>query len=115
MSTATIEQLQRIINDENRSIEERRTAAEHILRLQQRAEWAAIPDDDPEVISLMERVEGAEYLTFWPEYKNRTLEEAKEVAYLRRVSRDTTKTSGQRTEAEQALMAIRRKLRGDGR
>jgi len=113
VSIATIEQLQRIVADETKTIEKRREAAGHILKLQQRAEWAAIPDDDPEVLSLMERVEGQEYLRFWPEYKNRTLDEAKEIAYLRRVSGDVNRTSRERNEAGQALMAIRSRLRGD--
>src|SRR6266852_3253112 len=35
MSTATIEQLQRIVADDSRTAEERRHAAEHILKLQE--------------------------------------------------------------------------------
>lgn len=80
---------------------------------QQTAELAAIPDDDPEVRSLLERVEGAEYLKYWPEYKNRNLQEAKEIVFLRRASRDASRSSIERAKTENALMAIRRRLRGD--
>ena len=76
-------------------------------------EWDSIPDNDAAVLSLMERVEGQEYLLYWPEYANRSLKEAKEVVYLRQVSGDTTKSTTLRAEAENALMAIRQKLRGD--
>jgi hypothetical protein len=79
---------------------------------QQNGEVAAIPADDPEVLPLMERVEGEEYLLYWPEYKNRTLDEAKEIVYLRRVIRDASRSRTERWEAENALMAIRRKLQG---
>jgi hypothetical protein len=76
-------------------------------------EWDSIPDDDAEVMLLMERVEGEEFLRYWPEHRNRSLEEAKEIVYLRRLSRDATKSTRERSEAENAIMAIRMKLRGD--
>lgn len=75
--------------------------------------WSVIADDDPALVPLMEKVESADYLAFWPEHKNRSLDEAKEIVYLRRLSRDTTKSSAERWEAENALLAIRQKLRGD--
>jgi glutamyl-tRNA reductase len=115
VSITTIEELQKIVADNSRSERERRQAAEHIINLQRdyAARWSAIPDNDPDVLSLTEKLEGQEYLQYWPEYKNRTLGEAKEIVYLRRVSRDTSRHHQERSEAENALMTIRRKLRGD--
>jgi hypothetical protein len=48
VSTATIEQLQRIVSDENRSETERKQAAEHILRLQESNQEAAPPAESDE-------------------------------------------------------------------
>jgi hypothetical protein len=93
VSTTTIEQLQKIVADNGRSERERRQAAEHIINLQRdyAAKWS-ISDDDPEVLRLMEKVEGKEYLLYWPEYSNRTLKEAKEIVYLRQITRDTSRS-----------------------
>jgi len=116
VNTTTIEQLQKIVADNGRSERERRQAAEHIINLQRdyATKWSVIPDDDPEVLRLMEKVQGKEYLLYWPEYSNRTLEEAKEIVYLRQITRDASRSSTERWEAENALLAIRRKLQGGG-
>jgi hypothetical protein len=116
VNTATIDQLQKIVADSGRPERERRQAAEHIINLQKdyAAQWATIPDDDPALVPLMEKVESADYLAFWPEHKNRSLDEAKEIVYLRRIIGDASRSRTERWEAENALIAIRRKLQGGG-
>jgi hypothetical protein len=80
---------------------------------QSAAPWATIPDDDPALVPLMEKIESADYLAFWPEHKNRSLDEAKEIIWLRRIIGDASRSRTERWEAENALIAIRRKLQGD--
>lgn len=48
MSTTTIEQLQRIVADDNRTTEDRRQAAEHIIQLQEADKPAPIKDQEDE-------------------------------------------------------------------
>src|SRR5438105_3044134 len=92
MST-TIEALQQIVNNENRTTEERREAAEHILKLQgQRreidAEAAAIPDDDPEVLELVKPHPNPQIEKLIGNFCIRTLPEAKlRIAWERRKAR----------------------------
>jgi hypothetical protein len=51
--TTTIEQLQKIVGDETRTAEERKQAAEHILKLQGEDGADVIRDSDPELVQLM--------------------------------------------------------------
>jgi hypothetical protein len=88
-------------------------SAQQQTEQQSAAPWATIPDDDPALVPLMEKVESADYLAFWPEHKNRSLDEAKEIVFLRRIIGDSAKSHRERWEAESAILAIRRKLQGD--
>ena len=109
---STVLELQRVMADKARPTEEREAAARHILALRER-EADLIPDDDPAVLRLMRTVGGEEWLLYWPELANRTLPEAKQIVRLHRIIGDETKAYRERAEAEAAVMAVRRKLRGD--
>jgi hypothetical protein len=55
VNTGTIEQLQRIVSDENRTEQERRQAAEHILKLQESNQEPVAPADKEEADRAMVR------------------------------------------------------------
>lgn len=51
--TTTIEQLQKVVNDESKTADARKQAAELILKLQATPDDTGIADDDPELVRLM--------------------------------------------------------------
>ena len=113
----TIEQLQKIMNDTTRSEQERREAAEHILKLggQQTeidVEANQIEDDDPEVLSMIKPDEDPEMEALFCKFLPRTVPQAKQKIAeqrrhnrLRAVAGDESKPMSERIEAAEQWRA----------